>query len=667
MKIKRRYIPFIILLTSLNVVFSQKAKKCGFQTFQCKNGDCIASVLLCDGWPNCRDNSDETEEECSKPGILCSDYAFRCNYGACIDGDLTCNGARDCFDNSDETLPRCRQGSVNTANSTQCSSNQFKCDNGQCIDSTAMCDGNVDCIDQSDETYLKCGSFNCPQSVFRCNYGACIDGDLKCNGVKNCADGSDEDPKLCEETTRPTPSTTEFTIPTSIKPTSPFPQTSYCLTPEQPKYGKWELEGSQCQLREGCNAPGVRMSPGTYLSYSCNPGYRLQGPKDVFCISDGKWFNIPQCVEINCKSLVSESTEATCSYYSQWVSCESPALPGTIATLQCRNGYNEADTSAFSAQRKNVRCNDRGQWEPQPIHCRPVCGIDNSALVKPLIVNGTTPSIAEFPWHATLYEVKKPNGPKEFSCGASIIKNNLLVTAAHCVYDEWSKKLKDPSKYYIATGNIFRDYDSQLHNKNTVKKARVKNIYINCNYLGLEGNYASDIAILEIDEPFVFSSLLLPACLDPNAFSDQAALDSSSQGKVAGFGRTATGNSSFILQSVTLPYVPHNECKSAKGAIHSEKFITSDKFCAGYTNGTSVCDGDSGGGLVFKSGGLWYLRGIVSVGLGETLTGGTRSCNSYSYSLYTRISSHLAWIQDVTYMLEMSKPFNDCNRVNNAT
>ncbi|KAK2588709.1 hypothetical protein KPH14_001599 [Odynerus spinipes] len=669
MKINRRYSLLIIFLTFLNIVSTQRSGKCGIERFQCQNGDCIASELLCDGKPNCKDQSDETEAECSKPGIVCSEYAFRCSYGACVDGDVTCNGVRDCIDNSDETLPRCSDSSKNITNIIECSVNQFKCDNGQCIDNTGLCDGIIDCQDQSDETFLKCGSFNCPQYVFRCNYGACIDGDLKCNGIKNCADGSDEDPKLCEEiktiTTSSTftPSITPPTITTtSLSPWTPAKSTP-CLVPSQPENGRWKLHKSQCQTDEHCDVEqGVHLYPGAYLVYTCNHGYKVKGSSDVFCGQNGVWLNIPICVEIRCKPLTSASTDATCTYRGEWTSCESPVLPKTVAKMSCRNSYRQ-DTTFISNQWDSVTCNERGLWEPEPIRCVPVCGVI-SPPQKPLIVNGTSANISDFPWHATLYEVKRPGGPKEFTCGATIIQDNLLVTAAHCVFDEANKKIYNPKRYYVATGNIFRDYDSPLHEQHIVKKAKVKNIYVSCSYLGLEGNYAWDIALLEIDEPFVFSSLLLPICLDTNTFSDQTVLEVGNYGKVAGFGRTAFGPSSFILQTISVPYVPLNQCKSSSTTSQSEKFITIDKFCAGYTNGSSVCDGDSGGGLVFKTGGLWYLRGIVSVGLGQTISGGTRSCDSHSYSLYTRVSNHLSWIQDIIFRLETSKSLPPCNSVN---
>jgi hypothetical protein len=111
----------------------------------------------------------------------------------------------------------------------------------------------------------------------------------------------------------------------------------------------------------------------------------------------------------------------------------------------------------------------------------------------------------------------------------------------------------------------------------------VKHIHIICKYIGLTGNYVWDIAILELVEPFVLSTWLVPACLDP--FSDQTVLEPGVFGKVAGFGRTELGESSGILRSLNIPYISYSQCKSASQNADTEKFITIDKFCAGYLNG----------------------------------------------------------------------------------
>lgn len=112
---------------------------------------------------------------------------------------------------------------------------------------------------------------------------------------------------------------------------------------------------------------------------------------------------------------------------------------------------------------------------------------------------------------------------------------------------------------------------------------QVKHIYTICGYLGLTGNYIEDIAILELVEPFVLSATLVPVCID--LFSDRRVLEAGAQGKVAGFGRTADGNSSAILQTLTVPYIPFSQCNSATQNANTQKYLTPDKFCAGYTNG----------------------------------------------------------------------------------
>ncbi|XP_015521100.2 modular serine protease [Neodiprion lecontei] len=639
-------------------------RSCGENQFACRNGECIASELLCDGRADCSDQSDETQVECTKPELTCPDYAFRCTYGACVNGDAVCNGVKDCIDNSDEALSRC-PGISAADPEASCGIGDFRCRNGQCINSTSLCDGIVDCADQSDETTLACGSFPCSQLVFRCNYGACIDGDLTCNGVRNCADGSDEDPLHCGGSGTPgpvTPVTPTPTPPPTPRPSSrpPVARPSACLVPPQPSNGHWKLHRTLCSNELDCEIPqGVELEPGTQLVYTCNSNYKARGSTEVFCAVTGTWSKTPVCVEIKCSALNSPSTTAACSSKGQWVSCDSAVSPGTRAQLSCRQGY-MMDTTSFTTRRTSVTCNANGKWEPDPVRCIPVCGIARTNQT-PLVYNGVKATIGDFPWHATLYkEVNTVKGPKkEFQCGATIIEINLVLTAAHCVYDENTKTAVSPEKFFVVTGNAFRDYDSPLHDPNIVRKAEVKNVYLYCQYYGLNGNYASDIALLELRQPFVFSSILQPACLDVSGFSEQI-LEPGVFGRVAGFGRTASGTTSAVLQTLTLPYISYSQCKSSSNSSEVEVFISNDKFCAGYTNGSAVCEGDSGGGLVFKKNDLWYVMGVVSVGLGVDTSNGERTCDKYSYSLYTKVSTYMAWIQDVMFNLKQYQSFRSC-------
>lgn len=66
--------------------------------------------------------------------------------------------------------------------------------------------------------------------------------------------------------------------------------------------------------------------------------------------------------------------------------------------------------------------------------------------------------------------------------------------------------------------------------------------------------------------------------------------------------------------------------------------------------GTSVCNGDSGGGLVFPKPGtsgpntVWEIRGIVS----NTVPKPDNTCDPAYYVIFTDVAKYLDWIQDKT-------------------
>ncbi|KAK6983307.1 testisin [Biomphalaria glabrata] len=84
------------------------------------------------------------------------------------------------------------------------------------------------------------------------------------------------------------------------------------------------------------------------------------------------------------------------------------------------------------------------------------------------------------------------------------------------------------------------------------------------------------------------------------------------------------------LQSVWIPIVPDNVCRSIYGA-----YVRTTNFCAG-SPGRDSCQGDSGGPLACReSDGKYYIHGIVS--------GGYRC--GVAAGLYTKVSSFIPWIK----------------------
>lgn len=103
------------------------------------------------------------------------------------------------------------------------------------------------------------------------------------------------------------------------------------------------------------------------------------------------------------------------------------------------------------------------------------------------------------------------------------------------------------------------------------------------------------------------SSLFLPACIDWNLDDITSHLSHTNLGYVAGMGVSEDNLFSDRLKMTTLPVVSDEECME-KQALDFRKYLTYTTFCAGWENGTGVCNGDSGSGLIFPTRDLWYLQ-----------------------------------------------------------
>ncbi|XP_060155284.1 atrial natriuretic peptide-converting enzyme isoform X2 [Globicephala melas] len=146
----------------------------GGESFLCASGICVPRKLLCNGYNDCGDWSDEAH--CN-----CSESLFHCHTGKCLNYSLVCDGYDDCGDLSDEQNCACHsQGLV-------------ECRSGQCIPSTFQCDGDEDCKDGSDEESCTNGQTPCQEGDQRCLYSSCLDscgGSSLCdpsNSLNNCS------------------------------------------------------------------------------------------------------------------------------------------------------------------------------------------------------------------------------------------------------------------------------------------------------------------------------------------------------------------------------------------------------------------------------------------------------------------------------------------------
>jgi len=227
---------------------------------------------------------------------------------------------------------------------------------------------------------------------------------------------------------------------------------------------------------------------------------------------------------------------------------------------------------------------------------------------SPNIVNGFDANPGEFPWQASF----QTSWGFHF-CGASIVSERWLVTAAHCVEGKSAGSVKvvlglhdqgqtvgNPAEYDIAQILAHPAYD-----RSTI---------------------SNDITLIQTTSPIQFNSRVqtidLPS--QDQVFSGQAC-------QISGWGELGWNQGSpDILQKLDV------EVKSVEWCQRNAWVYTDDKVCIMPASGraSSACRGDSGGPLA--CGGT--LVGAASYVFGE--------CSTRNANVYANVAHFRGWIRD---------------------
>ncbi|XP_072137262.1 transmembrane protease serine 11C-like isoform X2 [Mobula birostris] len=239
------------------------------------------------------------------------------------------------------------------------------------------------------------------------------------------------------------------------------------------------------------------------------------------------------------------------------------------------------------------------------------CGSPFRATSK--IVGGTDSEDGEWPWQVSLQV-------GSHVCGASIISDSWLISAAHC----FQTPLSNPSQWQAYMGSVELGQGTRRD---------IKRIIIHPSY-GASNANNYDAAVLELLNPLHFSKFIQPICLP----SSSKIFPDGQHCTVTGWGALAfKGQLPNILQQGNVDIIGEETCKNAYGQL-----ITPIMLCAGILTGeVDSCQGDSGGPLACKqSDGFWLLAGIVSFGNGCATPGFP--------GVYTRVRAIREWVQEQT-------------------
>lgn len=230
----------------------------------------------------------------------------------------------------------------------------------------------------------------------------------------------------------------------------------------------------------------------------------------------------------------------------------------------------------------------------------------------------------EWAWHAAILE--KPRDL--YVCGASLVDEYWVMTAAHCVDD-----FTDTNSLKVRLGeyDVLRSSEPHRHEEFQVSRVILHPGFDNTTLL-------HDIALLRLATPAKRRSHINTVCMPDAELSEKILI--TSKCIVTGWGkRDEKSNHSIVLKEVIVPVWKNNDCeRSMKLQFGPNYQLPSSVVCAG-TTGRDACDGDGGGPLVCEKNNHWYQIGIVSFGIG---------CGRPNVpGVYTRVHSYKQWIHDV--------------------
>lgn len=226
------------------------------------------------------------------------------------------------------------------------------------------------------------------------------------------------------------------------------------------------------------------------------------------------------------------------------------------------------------------------------------------------IIGGREAEKGSWPWQVTIL-----NKFREPFCGGTLLNEQWVLTAAHCVR----------RRLLVRVG----EHDL-MADEGTEQESRVFESFIHPDYDPDTVN--NDIALLQLRTPFDLNEHVQPACLPTPG--DQLPINA--RATILGWGkrRNSAIFGTDLLHQAEVPVVDPELCKEVYDNYH----ITDHMLCAGYKKGrVDSCAGDSGGPLLYKNDNRWVVHGITSFGEGCGQKG--------KFGIYARVAKFTRWIK----------------------
>ncbi|XP_030794888.1 chymotrypsin-like elastase family member 1 [Rhinopithecus roxellana] len=233
------------------------------------------------------------------------------------------------------------------------------------------------------------------------------------------------------------------------------------------------------------------------------------------------------------------------------------------------------------------------------------------------VVGGTEAGRNSWPSQISLQYLS--GGSWYHTCGGTLIRQNWVMTAAHCV--------DSPMTFRVVVGD-----HNLSQNDGTEQYVSVQKIVVHPSWDSNNVAAGYDIALLRLAQSVTLNSNVQLGVLP----QEGAILANNSPCYITGWGRTKTnGQLAQTLQQAYLPSVDYAICSSSS---YWGSTVKNTMVCAGGDGVHSGCQGDSGGPLHCLVNGKYSVHGVTSFV-------SSQGCNvSKKPTVFTRVSAYISWI-----------------------